>query len=572
MATLELAAPKNKKVHVVLVEYEHKIPWTMEETSKFPPTMYLPVISPQYRNFVVEVVKDKQPAFACEELGLREEEEFWHDNPLVVCFEKMGVPYKPVDISENAKFYLESTNEISDLVRSLRQEIDTHISEPGFKRDRDFEQLVTWYQYATSKAQSFSENVRFNVREAWMTMGLIDMAKRAEGKEVTGLMIADASHFTGFTKLFAELGFTHEQVEIDRKQVSIDEIDMETVRSRLPTLEISVKQAKKPKQKMQSILYFMDTDEYASPFDINMAYDAGFDVVVPLPRVTGKTARKLTEDAMFSRGPKGANYTAIMVGGSNVPEAEKIFNVVQKTMFPPFQLPVFADPRGGYTTSAAAVVKAMVSFKEMKDRLGPGKKAAVLGCGPVGRTTAMILASLGCDTTLVETAPADMGFSIESALALTQEANEMAGLTDKAIQAAFADSDETKLKVLAGMDVIFAMGAPGIELVGKGLLPKLVEKGLQVVCDINAVPPAGISGVKASMKNKPHKRVDGLRCNGALAIGVLKRDAEYALLKAAKVGKNKVIYGWRQAFLKATELALGEAVDLVVEEIQVQTK
>ncbi len=559
MATIELEAPKGKKVHVVMVEYEHRIPWHLNVPSTIPPGMLMPMISPQYRDFLVDLIKNKKPAVVCEELGLRDEDEFWNDNPLVECFKLMKIPYVPVDISENARFYLESTNNTGEMVEKIQKAMMEKLQAPGFKRDEDFEQLVTWYQYLSEQAEAFNRDISLNVREGWFTMGLLDQVKKLPDNKVTIFMITDAAHFEGLANKYDELGFTHEQVQIERKRMPVTELDMEAIQNGLPVIEIKVKNPKKS-QKLNTILYFMDTDDYASPFDINMAYDAGFDVVVPLPQVTAEKARKLTEDAMFSRGPDGANFTAIMVGGSNVPEAEKVLKIVQKSMFPPFQLPVFADPRGGYTTAAAAVVKTVKSFQKLGENFGAGTKVAILGCGPVGRTAAMICSSLGCEATLVETAPASAGFSIKNAEVVVKEANEMAGLTENPIKAAFADNDEDKVRVLREMEAIIAMGAAGFELVSQAVLESL--ENLKVVSDINAVPPTGISGVKASMNDKPHKDIEGLQCNGALAIGVLKRDTEYELLKAAKNASVKNIYGWREAFEKAAALALKEPIAL----------
>ena len=66
---------------------------------------------------------------------------------------------------------------------------------------------------------------------------------------------------------------------------------MDMIRQGFPIIDIVVKKPKKVQEKVQTILYFMDTDEFTFPFDINIAYDAGFDVVVPLANVTATTPR-----------------------------------------------------------------------------------------------------------------------------------------------------------------------------------------------------------------------------------------------------------------------------------------
>src|SRR5258708_9043311 len=63
------------------------------------------------------------------------------------------------------------------------------------------------------------------------------------------------------------------------------------------------------------ILHLFTPMAQASPFDVNMAYDAGYDAVVPYTHVVLDQVAALTQDAIFSRGPKGAKRTGIFIGG-----------------------------------------------------------------------------------------------------------------------------------------------------------------------------------------------------------------------------------------------------------------
>ncbi|GAH92496.1 unnamed protein product, partial [marine sediment metagenome] len=72
----------------------------------------------------------------------------------------------------------------------------------------------------------------------------------------------------------------------------------------------------KKKDTSDKICYFFDTDDNASPFDINMAYDAGFDIVVPISRMTADQVPKLVQDAIFSRKPKAP--TAFFIGVNSI--------------------------------------------------------------------------------------------------------------------------------------------------------------------------------------------------------------------------------------------------------------
>ncbi len=63
------------------------------------------------------------------------------------------------------------------------------------------------------------------------------------------------------------------------------------------------------------ILHMLTPTRNVSPFDVNMAYDAGYDAVVPYTDVTLDQVQPLTQDAIFSRGPSGVKRTGIFLGG-----------------------------------------------------------------------------------------------------------------------------------------------------------------------------------------------------------------------------------------------------------------
>lgn len=103
------------------------------------------------------------------------------------------------------------------------------------------------------------------------------------------------------------------------------------------------------------LLHLFTAASNASPFDVNMAYDAGYDAVTPYINVSLDQVEALTQDAIFSRGPKGVKRTGIFIGGREPALASDMLATARKSMFPPFQVSVFADPSGAYTTAAAMV-------------------------------------------------------------------------------------------------------------------------------------------------------------------------------------------------------------------------
>ena len=103
------------------------------------------------------------------------------------------------------------------------------------------------------------------------------------------------------------------------------------------------------------ILHMLSPLKHVSPFDVNMALDAGFDAVVPYTNVELGDVKGLVQDAIFSRGPKGVRRSGLFIGGRNAGLALDMLDAAQAAMFPPFQMSLFADPAGSFTTAAAMV-------------------------------------------------------------------------------------------------------------------------------------------------------------------------------------------------------------------------
>src|SRR5258708_40350333 len=103
------------------------------------------------------------------------------------------------------------------------------------------------------------------------------------------------------------------------------------------------------------ILHLFTPMAQASPFDVNMAYDAGYDAVVPYTHVVLDQVAALTQDAIFSRGPKGAKRTGIFIGGRGNGAAGGTVDAGGEAVGPPFVGSGFVDPRGAVSTAAAPV-------------------------------------------------------------------------------------------------------------------------------------------------------------------------------------------------------------------------
>src|SRR5512146_492914 len=103
------------------------------------------------------------------------------------------------------------------------------------------------------------------------------------------------------------------------------------------------------------ILHMFTPGKQMSPFDVNMAADAGYQVIVPYCDVALDHVTALTQDAIFSRGPKGVARTGIFIGGRDALLASDMLERAKSAMFKPFVVSLMADPSGAYTTAAAMV-------------------------------------------------------------------------------------------------------------------------------------------------------------------------------------------------------------------------
>ena len=64
------------------------------------------------------------------------------------------------------------------------------------------------------------------------------------------------------------------------------------------------------------ILHMFTPTPQMSPFDVNMAADAGYQILVPYCDVDVRNVVQLTQDAIFSRGPKACRARASSSAGA----------------------------------------------------------------------------------------------------------------------------------------------------------------------------------------------------------------------------------------------------------------
>src|SRR3989304_2873969 len=117
------------------------------------------------------------------------------------------------------------------------------------------------------------------------------------------------------------------------------------------------------------LLHIFNPTNKVSPFDVNMAYEAEFDGVIPYSDVTLDEIHALTQDTIFSRGPKGVKRTGIFIGGREFGHAIDMLHAARSAMVPPFEVSVFADPSGAITTAAALMACVEIWVKKKSGAL-----------------------------------------------------------------------------------------------------------------------------------------------------------------------------------------------------------
>jgi methylene-tetrahydromethanopterin dehydrogenase len=291
------------------------------------------------------------------------------------------------------------------------------------------------------------------------------------------------------------------------------------------------------------ILHMLTTAKNLSPFDVNMAVDAGWISAIPYINVEPSEVRGLVQDAIFSRSPKGLLRTAIFIGGRETKQAMDMLKTAKNSMVPPFEVSVFADPSGAFTTAAGMVAAVEKELAEQFDTTLEGKNILALGgTGPVGQAAAVIAAQAGANVRII-------GRQLDKAQRAAELCSEEFG-DGKITILAGADSD--KAEYMQTADIVFATGAAGIELLSADLIAAAPQ--LKVAADVNAVPPAGIAGLDAFDNGKP---LADSKCGavgiGALAIGNIKYQAQSRLLKRMLESDRPLFLHFEHAFDVARE-------------------
>lgn len=291
------------------------------------------------------------------------------------------------------------------------------------------------------------------------------------------------------------------------------------------------------------ILHMLTPLKHISPFDVNMALDAGFDAVLPYTEVTTGEVTALVQDAMFSRPPKTGVSTGVFIGGKQAIAALDMLETARKALVPPFGISFFADPAGSFTTAAAMVACVEKLLRDKKERDLKGVRIAVFGAtGVVGFSSAVIAALHGADVTLV---------GYDGIKRVSEGAAAIKTRFGADVGAADGSDDGKNSAVLADAEIAFCAGRAGVQILSRAQIEAASK--LLIVADVNAVPPAGVEGLDV-MANGAELNANGTLGIGPLAIGNVKYKTEFGLFKKMIEATKPVCFDFRDAFVLAREL------------------
>ncbi|KQP51371.1 methylenetetrahydromethanopterin dehydrogenase [Methylobacterium sp. Leaf399] len=294
----------------------------------------------------------------------------------------------------------------------------------------------------------------------------------------------------------------------------------------------------------RSILHMLTPLKHMSPFDVNMAIDAGFETIATYTDVTLPDVTSLVQDSIFSRSPQDGIRTGIFIGGKNAEDALDMVDRARKALVPPFANHIIADPAGSFTTGAAMVAEVTRALKAKFDTDLKDKRIVIFGgAGVVAYVAAVIGALEGAKTVIVghdgEERVSKIAFTMKWRFGI--DVGAVDGSNAEARRAAIRDAD-----------VILSAGPAGVSILSAEDLESAPR--LLVASDVNAVPPAGIAGIDVNAVDVALPTGKGIGI-GALAVGNVKYQTQSRLLRRMLEAPEPLILDFRDAYTVAVEVA-----------------
>ncbi len=287
----------------------------------------------------------------------------------------------------------------------------------------------------------------------------------------------------------------------------------------------------------KNILHMVTPLAHMSPFDVNMALDAGHDATIPYTNVSLAEVAGLVQDAMFSRSPRDAIRTGVFIAGKDAFLALDMLDAAAKALLKPFEISLFADPAGSFTTAAAMIAVVEKTLREKKDRGLRGSAISIFGAtGVVGTASGVIAALEGASVTFV---------GHDGTERVSRHAAEIKRRFGVDLAIADGSTPEKKTALLASTEVALCAARAGVRVLEASQIATAAK--LLVAADVNAVPPLGIEGLDMYANGAPLGEHGALGV-GAFAIGNVKYRTEASLFKRMAATNSPLRLDFRQAF------------------------
>ena len=219
------------------------------------------------------------------------------------------------------------------------------------------------------------------------------------------------------------------------------------------------------------LLHIFNPTKNVSPFDVNMAYEAAFDGVIPYANVTLEEIHALTQDTIFSRGSTGVKRTGIFIGGREFGLAMDMLQRARAAMVPPFEVSVFVDPSGAITTAAALIACIEAATKKSTGGDLTGKRLHIFGgTGPVGI----------CAGILAEKCGAEVYLASQRGQSVAQEvAEEYNHRFDVTMRGTSSSSDAEIREIIRTTDIIVGSAKAGVRVVTVNMFESVFDSKIE---------------------------------------------------------------------------------------------
>ena len=234
--------------------------------------------------------------------------------------------------------------------------------------------------------------------------------------------------------------------------------------------------------------------------------------------------------------------TGIFICGKDASLALDMTDMARNSMVPPFEISVFPDPAGSFTTAAAMVACTEKTLK-IKFQTDLNKKNIIIygGKGIVGGISAIMCAQQGAKCTII---------GYDGISNVSKKAEEYRSRFGVNIIPGDGSSDELNSSYLPQADIIFCAARAGTQVLSKDQM-QLATK-TKILADVNAVPPAGLDGV--NLNDDDTKHYSGALSIGPLTSGDLKVKTQYRMFEKMCATEKPLYLNFDEALSTAREI------------------